>query len=1431
MAPSSDQAMSRPESAILSPSIKTHSRSRAQSISSDRPSTIAASFMSPPLIVSPEAAFIAASAASQIVTNDYDSHAEAMLDQHGIEPSSEPALVSPAALQLVNNFLDHLLFNFIAVARSATLAALRPAITEVLKPKLAKDVISQADEEFQEYMGDTEEDIPDPSAAKDWDLELIWKRTRLRCMVYSSLGDMEEEDEDYYMEKELLSPQQGDQSSELVSSAVSIFLTSIIEYLGEQALITAGQAAFQRIRVKYEKELKEGLRKPGEPTEQIVVQELDMERVALDRTLGRLWRTWKKKIRSPVITNLDRGLSHSFSRDSMRSSRATPTHMRSSSFTETPVPETIPEPTNETEAKADANETETKEAAKEEKVENFLIAAAIPLPMADNDVEEIEGTGLSVRSRSRDGAEERAARKRKVRPQSLMVWPVTKPANPPTPTLSPSHAPLSASKKRSNSLPTPTTTPSGSPTRTKAQASELAPLPSAGEKDLEQSQTSGDRQLARDEKPNDLKDAEMTSVQASLVDASASPQEAETAPQTQRSGDVETDDEIEVSDESEYDDESMDEEPQILTSSRISISGRSASPAVSEQGRPAPIITSMGRTRTPSIYSARLIEVTSPRSPGTTARNSPILDSSDHMRLSRSSSLMTASIAEERSRYSPDSASGARTSGHGGNKSALSAEVAPEDVSPVTDDGVLEAIPEPPSPEGFESQDVSRGSNPILGSVAERGSPGSSPIRSTPKIITPTSSTGTFYFEDRPKLPPKHHAQSRPRVSVITEVTAPEMSDRSPSRRAPSNLSVEDQPTSIGKISVQRSHGRSPSETGSLPRFPEPPKPGVMVRQETASSISSSSTSTRSSNKLRPVRTSEEGSVAAQSREDVARNFEELIQSDQTIQFTLTPESMRDIDSQSTRSTGSPIIAVRTRKSLDTRRDSDRSRSSSSNRKKGAKKDKDAHSQHPMPELKRNSNNSTASGPILHAIPQPPRPHPPQARDPRINRESVADFADFIRATGPTGINTAAMNRNSGQQSGLRNIPGPVSPPSVPLITEAPRPTTNSSNYNRPRLTARDPHTDKDDNSDLIDFIRRGPPTAGNPRIPQTVAPFRRTLDSDQMSILEVGGKAADAQLRDVDVRNSQASTDITNNSMHSFQSSVNSQSALLSRNKSQHSTATGRFEGIEEDDVVMPMPSAMPQRKRHGPRDPYAIDLTDEEDFDEDDDYPVKPKRPPTNEESLMDFLRNVPPPPEPVVAPVMTSPKQPEPKKKSSATSLMSRLTRRENKSNVPPSSSVSMSPKSPVRFNESRGLSSRASANSGKGYTPIQVHMPPGVDQYAPSSLNQNSVNHNQNMPMSRGRGMSQSSGTTAPRVAMKRFEPRDAYVAPTSGISDLASFLKNSTPPPSMGAAAPFDFGGPTSSITTATGSRGGDGAGDSNSFSRVFSRRSRKASIV
>src|SRR5258708_6931302 len=87
---------------------------RSPSISSDIPSVANhTGLLSPPISISPDPAFIAVSAASQIVTNDHDSQSEAWLDQHGIEPSGETALVSPPALKLVNQFLDQLLFNFL----------------------------------------------------------------------------------------------------------------------------------------------------------------------------------------------------------------------------------------------------------------------------------------------------------------------------------------------------------------------------------------------------------------------------------------------------------------------------------------------------------------------------------------------------------------------------------------------------------------------------------------------------------------------------------------------------------------------------------------------------------------------------------------------------------------------------------------------------------------------------------------------------------------------------------------------------------------------------------------------------------------------------------------------------------------------------------------------------------------------------------------------------------------------------------------------------------------------------------------------------------------------------------------------------------------------------------------------------------------------
>lgn len=400
----------------------------------------------------------------------------------------------------------------------------------------------------------------------------------------------------------------------------------------------------------------------------------------------------------------------------------------------------------------------------------------------------------------------------------------------------------------------------------------------------------------------------------------------------------------------------------------------------------------------------------------------------------------------------------------------------------------------------------------------------------------------------------------------------------------------------------------------------------------------------------------------------------------------------------------------------------------------------------------------------------------------------MAEFAEFIRSTGPAGANVAATNASSGV--GRARNPGSVSNISI----EAGRAST-TSNPNRPKLQARGAAVDyKDDNSDLIDFIRRGPPsTPGHPRIPRTVAPFRTTMDSDQMSGA-VGGKAVDAQLGELDLRSSRASTNATESSVPpSIQSSVNSHSALLARNKP-----------VSYDAMDADMP--IPKRKTRRVRDPYAIDLSDEE-LEEDDVAPApKPKRVQTQEESLIDFLKNYAPPPEPTVQPFnLTQTRNTlKPKKKASAPSLMARLTRRDSAQSSNGVSARPASPGMPPLPAAPRGLASRASAGK-TGHIPIHVNVPGGADVYTPPAR---TSSRTAGLALGGGGGP----GAMGGRVPMKKFEPREAVSVSSRGTSDLADFFKNSGPPPGMGPQVP----GP--------GERE-----EANGISKVFTRR-KKPSI-
>ena len=273
---------------------------RSQSTSSDRtPSMSGSSSLLSPPSAKPDPAYIAASAASQIVNSDLADRDETF-DGNGKRADADAPVVSPTALILLNAFLDQLLFSFLASSRSTSIAALRPAILEVLKPRLGKEAIDGADEELQGYLagGDAEELLAFHGGQDfkgEYNLNLVWRRTRLRCMVYTRLGDMEEEDEEMYLEQEhrdttndgrpRLTRDLGE-----ISPAAAIFLTSIVEFIGEHALLIAGEAAYNRYQMK-----------KGAERSRLTVEEVDMEKIAFNTTLGRLWRSWKKRVRTSTL--------------------------------------------------------------------------------------------------------------------------------------------------------------------------------------------------------------------------------------------------------------------------------------------------------------------------------------------------------------------------------------------------------------------------------------------------------------------------------------------------------------------------------------------------------------------------------------------------------------------------------------------------------------------------------------------------------------------------------------------------------------------------------------------------------------------------------------------------------------------------------------------------------------------------------------------------------------------------------------------------------------------------------------------------------------------------------------------------------------------------------------------------------------------------
>lgn len=362
------------------------------------------------------------------------------------------------------------------------------------------------------------------------------------------------------------------------------------------------------------------------------------------------------------------------------------------------------------------------------------------------------------------------------------------------------------------------------------------------------------------------------------------------------------------------------EEAQILTSSRISIgtsfSGRSISPADSDRSsRPALSLQTVP-VRSGSL---RLVDVASPRTPSSRSQRSWIQEpsTSSYSRsgdVSRTSSVRTQSNSED-PRLAEDNLAGPITGSLSKSRTGVIPEAeesskyaARRVLPPSVPATVVASRKESPrmhnlrttSSEGrHELQKTpSYGAQPVSDTIKHQSahSPQSSLANTSDHsqqqqssetksaMLTASPLPDTILEDEITPLPQKHTRRPPRYFSPQVGTPSPAIPEETSSGNAHgSSQSGTSQPGTIGIISVD--HSDMPRDTGD--------DPGPSQHQGTTGQRRTSGSPT-SSYRVRAAHSSQDSTAARPG--EVARNFEDLIQSNETIQYTLTPDSVRELE-------------------------------------------------------------------------------------------------------------------------------------------------------------------------------------------------------------------------------------------------------------------------------------------------------------------------------------------------------------------------------------------------------------------------------------------------------------------------------------------------------------------------------------------------------
>lgn len=1326
--------------------------SRAESVASDGQSVVSTMTANTPSYLStirPAPEYVSPLCASQAATeSQYASVSGDDEDQDALDRNGRVA-VAEGALALVNGFLDKLLYDILATARSTSLLALKPAVLDVLRKSLARDAIARAQGDLEDLLAlqDSDEDdqaLRTPKELGKWNMEFMWKRTRLRVMMRSEKSDFDIDDDERYVQEEGLFQGRRFSQTTVISLSAEIFLAGVLDFVAEQLLAMGSSAAATRTR-------RQGINAKADPGLQgrahILVQEPDVEKAALNSSMERLWRGWRKSLRA------------STGRRASRSITGSPILTRRGSVADSTVmeekPPNIP----------DMNHPE------------HVLASNIPLPMSSKDVDEIEVPWLArdpdekvPQHHVADGRfNHRPVRSvgnfSYFRPMGAKTNAESRPSTSPQPVATPFIDAPGAWPQETPLQETPfyemneawshENDAEGTPTQeTLAQPPlETAPLQDMAEPESDLGHVPNLKNEALDRSTDALTapafpDKAVTEARTSPI-PTLEPSQLDLPPLDTNHA-LSVNDDYGEANESEmpHDHEAM--HPIAVTTATGFAGAAAALPAVHASGYQA----AQGEVRLSDEFRRKSIgdmrslvtdnavqrhdtEPSQGTVTGTFLDEDESADEDARPESMKSMYTTQSYTLNDRSMHQvkPERATPQHMpTGHNDSSDTLVAS------SPVVAQQVSKQSPVLPSVHDVSPVAPLKSSErrPLRLPIATKNSPGrhardvsQDPASASPRNflasrnLSPTSSSSPGSpREQRPRSPNTPTGQATPgaTISETPKVTATPHYAVKEAPRALQGLGISRQ-TSDEFKNARRGSPVQPTGSEDLIRSgrssntfdADPSTPGSnrnslkhYLAEKIVNNMDEAGRSNSSLTKLT--------SASITSPED----FDMMVQSNDTIKYTLTPESARDVpvsdlfaanfhvetDSDSKSSAFNPQVKVVGRARVNASKDSV---SSIINGKRSQPSPIDTDLVGPRPSRGTTASPATAhlpkqvSGRRKSSVSRPaPKNVKPTtsggvAREPQVQTSSTLDFADFIRTTGPgkdqdtlipllasrstQSLRTLAANSQSpsGERArslsaagtGRSNVETENIPP-VPAMPSAVGGAASSPRIGSPRMAnsprpSQDPRSnlkargasgsaDANSSSDLIDFIRNGPQEAGGAnRIPKNIAPFRNTMDSDELKLLSdkivtndphdtpskpygsttsttiQGNAGAFVQSNHHHHRpNTAASTSISSQPP-STRSSTNSQARLIppgSSNSSHANAMAHPAHATQPSRLNVPgsssggPPAGMVERKRHRNKDPYPIDDSEDEDL-----LTALPKdrRP---EESLMDFLRHSEPP-----------------------------------------------------------------------------------------------------------------------------------------------------------------------------------------------------------